>query len=75
MTRQPEIGIEFAFLAKAKYFARRHVAQGLERRLDTAEVGGSIPPVPTNVKIAETRARAATGPKRRCNRREECAPV
>ena len=27
----------------------RHVAQRLERRLDTAEVGGSIPLVPTTV--------------------------
>ncbi len=39
-----DIGIESASLAEF-----RHVAQGLERRLDTAEVGGSIPPVPTMV--------------------------
>ena len=34
--------MKFAVLATL-----RHVAQWLERRLDTAEVGGSTPPVPT----------------------------
>ena len=36
-----------------------HVAQGLERRLDTAEVGGSIPPVPTTVESVAAGASAA----------------
>ncbi len=34
-------------IESAKLEDLRHVAQWLERRLDTAEVGGSIPPVPT----------------------------
>lgn len=42
MTRVSGIGMDFGPLA-----GFRHVAQWLERRLDTAEVGGSTPPVPT----------------------------
>jgi hypothetical protein len=42
LTHLRQNGIDSASLAQI-----RHVAQGLERRLDTAEVGGSIPPVPT----------------------------
>ncbi len=34
-------------IESAKLEDLRHVAQWLERRLDTAEVGGSIPLVPT----------------------------
>ena len=43
LTRLAEIGIDSGVLRKEF----RHVAQWLERRLDTAEVGGSTPPVPT----------------------------
>ena len=46
LTRMGQNGIDSGSLADF-----RHVAQGLERRLDTAEVGGSNPPVPTTVAI------------------------
>ena len=42
LTLQAQIGIESATVRRS-----RHVAQWLEHHLDTVEVGGSIPPVPT----------------------------